>query len=148
MTNKNKIKGSKFERDFAQLMNDLVDDSNWKRVPGSGAIGTIVGETFLTGDINGKVTSMEKTFKVEAKVGYGGATQLTLKKEWLDKIREEADNAYAIPMLACKFLGARKGVRTFIVLEPKVFAHFINVITDTKNENERLLQKLEDIRES
>jgi len=138
MVNKQKIKGTTFERDMTEILNELVHNSSWKRVPGSGAIGTIIGEPFLTGDINGSVASIEKTFKAEAKVGYGGATQFALKKEWLDKIREEADGAYAIPLLVGKFSGSRGGVKSFVVLEPEVFAYLLNKITELTSEVERL----------
>ena len=143
MTNKQKVKGTTFERDMTKMLNELVEDSTWKRVPGSGAIGTIVKEPFLTGDINGRVISIEKTFKAEAKVGYGGATQFALKKEWLDKIREEADGAYAIPLLLGKFSGSRGGVKSFVVLEPEVFAYLLNKITELSNEVASLMEEQE-----
>lgn len=140
MSSPQKIKGTKFERDISEWLTENVKGSRWKRVPGSGAIGTIVGEAFLTGDVNGVVDSVGKKFKVEAKVGYGGAKQFTLKKEWLEKIREEADSSYAIPMLAGKFSGSRSNVRMFVVLETEVFAELLNMITDKDNEI-KLLQE-------
>src|SRR5690349_17137703 len=88
---KNKVKGTTFERLVVEILNLLVRDSEWKRIPGSGALGTILGEPLLTSDIVGKVKRIPKKFKVEAKVGYGGAKMFTLKKEWLDKVRMEAD---------------------------------------------------------
>ena len=109
MVGKAKRKGTDFERLAVELLNKLIKKSNWKRVAGSGAIGTIMDEPLLQSDISGYINALPKRFKVEAKVGYGGATQLSLKKEWLDKVAEEASNSYAYPMLIGKFSGARTG---------------------------------------
>lgn len=125
-----KIKGSDFERLAVELLNAKVDKSEWRRIPGSGAIGTFLKEPLLTADIKGTVESLAKKFRMEAKVGYGGKTQFALKKEWLDKIREEADSNYAIPALIGKFSGAREGVKVFVVLDIDVFAELLNKITE------------------
>lgn len=126
---KNKVKGNTFERFAVELLNELIRDSEWKRVPGSGALGTALGEPLLTSDIVGKVERIPKRFKVEAKVGYGGETQFTLKKEWLDKVRMEADATYSTPFLIGKFSGARQGVKVFTVMDVEVFAALINHIS-------------------
>ena len=135
MSNPNKIKGIAFENLAAELLNKLVKKSNWKRVIGSGAFGTIMHEPGLISDVKGKVDSIPQEFKVECKVGYNnskleGVKQFTLKKEWLDKVRQEANQSYAIPMFMGKFLGAREGVKVFVVLDVKVFADLINRITE------------------
>lgn len=130
MTNKNKIKGSTFERFATDLFNRFVKRSAWKRVPGSGMLGTLLGEPLLTSDITGKVQAIPRKFNVEAKVGYGGETQFVLKKEWLDKVKQEADSNFGIPMLVGKFSGAREGVKVFVVLDIQTFADLINMITD------------------
>jgi len=134
MTNPQKIKGTAFERLATEILNEKIRKSDWKRIPGSGAIGTILDEPLLTSDIRGKVDSIPKEFKVEAKVGYGGKTQFALKKLWLDKVREESDNSFGIPMLVGKFSGARDGVKVFVVLDIDVFADLINNITDLQEE--------------
>lgn len=130
MSNPQKIKGSTFERDAVDLLNQKVKKSTWKRIPGSGALGTILGEPSLTSDIKGSVESIPKKFSVEAKVGYGGATQFTLKKEWLDKVKQEALANFGIPMLIGKFSGARDGVKVFVVLDLDTFSELINTITE------------------
>jgi len=142
MPNKAKIKGSQFERDAVDILNRIVKNSNWRRIPGSGAIGTFLSEPLLTSDIRGRVASMLKEFKVEAKVGYNSSTdkeikQFTLKKEWLDKVRKESDASYGIPMLIGKFSGAREGVKVFVVLDVETFADLINRITDLYEEEEK-----------
>jgi hypothetical protein len=143
MPSPQKIKGSQFERDAAEILNRLINKSFWKRVAGSGALGTIMHEPSLNSDVKGKVNSIPKEFKVECKVGYNnskteGVKQFTLKKEWLDKVRQEADNSYGIPILMGKFLGAREGVRVFVTMDVEVFADLLNRITELKEENDKL----------
>jgi len=73
---------------------------------------------------------LNRPVRIECKVGYGGNTQLTVKKEWIDKIKKEAENSYSYPMLACKFLGARKseGVKYFVILDFDTFVDIINYV--------------------
>jgi hypothetical protein len=125
-----KQKGSNFEREVAKLLQEVIHNSEWKRIPSSGAIGTIMIEPLLTGDLQGKVDLFPKKFKGEAKCGYGGSKQFTLKKEWLDKVIEEAENNYSVPFLVGKFSGARAGVQEFIVLDIDTFATLINMYTE------------------
>lgn len=126
---KNKVKGTGFERLAVEILNTLIEDSTWKRIPGSGAMGTSLGEPLLTSDIVGKVDSIPKKFKVEAKVGYGGAKQFALKKEWLDKVSMEAKASFSTPLLIGKFSGAREGVKVFVAMDVEEFAALINHIT-------------------
>lgn len=138
MSNPMKKKGSDFERLAVEIFNNIIDNSKWKRIPGSGAIGTSLEEPLLTSDIVGIVDALPKRFKVEAKVGYGGATQFTLKKDWLDKIRLEADATFSIPMLVGKFSGAREGTKVFVVLDVGTFAALINHITKLQDQLDNL----------
>lgn len=148
---KNKVKGSNFERDAVEILNTIVKGSEWKRIPGSGALGTALGEPLLTSDIVGKVHKIPKRFKVEAKVGYGGKTQFALKKEWLDKVRMEADATFSTPILIGKFSGAREGVRVFTVMDVEVFAALLNHITKLQEEIDKMAkateQFIEDVKE-
>lgn len=139
MPNPQKRKGSDFERLAVEILNSLIMDSDWKRIPGSGALGTILGEPILTSDIVGKVKSIPKRFKVEAKVGYNTSKdrevkQFTLKKEWLDKIRMEALQSFSLPFLIGKFSGAREGTKVFVVMDVEDFSSIINHITKLQNE--------------
>lgn len=129
MPNAQKRKGSDWERQAVEILNANIKGGIFKRIPGSGAIGTFLNEPMLTSDISGKVDSFEKDFKIEAKVGYGSATQFTMKKLWLDKVKEEAANSYGIPLLAGKFSGAREGVKGFIVMDIDTFCELINKVT-------------------
>jgi hypothetical protein len=128
--NKSKRKGNDWERQATDILNANIKRSRFKRIPGSGMIGTILEEPMLTSDIKGKVDSLEKEFKIEAKVGYGSATQFTMKKLWLDKVKEEADANYGIPLLVGKFSGAREGVRAFVVMDLDTFCNLINTLTE------------------
>lgn len=143
MSNPQKIKGSNFERLAAEIMNKLVKKSIWKRVAGSGALGTIMGEPTLASDVKGKMEALPYEFKVECKVGYntskdGGVKQFTLKKDWLDKVKLEADRSYSVPMLMGKFLGAKEGVKVFVVMDVEEFTKLLNKITELYEENGKL----------
>jgi hypothetical protein len=130
MPNPQKRKGSDWERQAVEILNANIKRGVFKRIPGSGAIGTILHEPMLTSDVKGKVESLEKEFKIECKVGYGSATQFTMKKLWLDKVREESDASYGIPLLMGKFSGAREGVKSFVVMDIDTFCELINKLTE------------------
>lgn len=137
MTNKNKRKGSDWERQLVDLLNENLD-GKFKRVPGSGAMGTLLNEGRLTGDVVGKVNGLSKELRIECKTGYGGSKQLTIQKEWLDKIGEEAGNTFAFPLLVAKFSGARSGVKDFVVMDIDVFIELLNIVTLLdKGQNEK-----------
>jgi len=135
-------KGSQWERDAAKILAEKLD-GEFKRIPGSGAIGTILEEPHLTADIIGSVRSIANQFKIEAKVGYGGEKQFALKKEWLDKIKKEAEAGYAIPMLVGKFSGSREGVQVFMVLDIDSFARIIRAFNEMYDEVVELHQRYE-----
>jgi hypothetical protein len=134
MVFKSKQKGNLFEKDAVDLLNKKIKGALFKKIPGSGAIGTAMDEPLLTGDLTGRVDNISKKFKVEAKVGYNSSTnkevkQFTLKKEWLDKIVMEANNNFSTPFLIGKFSGVRSGVSVFVVLDIDTFAELINTIS-------------------
>ena len=134
-----KNKGSGYERDLVKHLNEKVNAGNFKRIPGSGAIGTNMGESMLTGDITGKVSGLPKPLKIEAKVGYGGEKQLAFKREWLNKIMQEAQLNYSMPVVICKFSGARRadGVQEFVALDIDTFIYLLNLISDLDEELKR-----------
>ena len=135
MVNKEKRKGTDWERQLVDLILNRVEKSKAKRIAGSGALGTALEEPALTGDVILEFPGFSKKFRVECKVGYGGNKQLTVKKEWFDKINEEAKSSYSIPMLACKFLDAREnGVKYFVALDINTFCDIINYVNDLKKE--------------
>ena len=144
-----KRKGSDWEREVVKILPEVINDSEWKRIASSGAIGTYIGEPLLCGDIKGEVKGFPKKFRGEAKVGYGGAKQFALKKIWIDKIIEEANNTYSFPFLIGKFSGARSGANIFVVLDLESFASLINYIVDQNKELGELhdKQKLDTVKE-
>jgi Holliday junction resolvase len=135
-------KGNQWERDLAKLLNEKLVDSTWKRIPGSGALGTQLGMGELTSDIVGTLPFTKKTVKIEAKVGYGGDKQFTLKKEWLDKVKMEAEQTFSIPVVGCKFSGSREGVKYFFVLDFDTFCDLMNLTTDLYQELTETIDKL------
>lgn len=134
-----KHKGSDWEREAVKLLNSNLK-GEFKKIPGSGAIGTTLNESSLTGDVVGKLPFLSKKLKIECKVGYGGSKQMALKKEWLDKIVSESNLAMSFPMLFGKFSGARSGVKYFVVFD---FDTFVEIFSKA-GENKELLDKLYD----
>lgn len=101
MVNKQKIKGTKWETDLVKLLEPHAEYV--KRIPGSGALGTTLKESGLTGDVKLKYKFLPKEFKIEAKTGYGGATQMAVQRGWMAKVREEAKANNSIPAVSFKF---------------------------------------------
>lgn len=108
--------------------------SEFKKTPSSGALGTIVGEPNFTGDVRGRVFGVPQKIKIEAKVGYGGAKQMTVYKEWFDKIAEEAAQDYSLPMVACRFSGSRGGVENFVAMDLDIFIKLMNLISQMQED--------------
>jgi len=131
MVNKKKIKGSNFEREVVEKMEELIPDSTWKRVPGSGAMGTTMGEGLLMADVIGDVPGFFRKFRGECKAGYNHSSdkevkQFTLYKEWFDKIKMEASKTYSFPLLFGKLSGSRTGVKIFVAMDIEDFALLMN----------------------
>jgi Holliday junction resolvase len=101
MVNKNKIKGSKWERDAIKQLAPHARSA--KRIPGSGALGTILMESRLTSDGIVEYEFLPKPIKLEMKYGYGGSTQMTIKREWMEKVRKEALQTGALSAVLLKF---------------------------------------------
>lgn len=141
-----KKKGKRWEYDARDELNDMFP-STWKRIPSSGAIGTIVEIPHLTGDLIGKYDFIPHLFRAECKVGYGGKS-MTIQKEWFDKIRKEAEENYNnLPCVLIKFDGSREGVRYFIGLDFQAWFDLLKWIEGIHNENVELYEKLEKLKE-
>lgn len=153
MTNKQKIKGTDFENQVVDFLNKHIENSFWKRVVGSGAIGTQMGEPLLTGDVKGEVEGFYKKFKGECKAGYNSSVnkeikQFTLKKEWLDKIKMEAEALHAFPLLFGKFSGARTGVKQFVVMDINNFVEIINEYLELKEDYDAVFVALQEAKKN
>jgi hypothetical protein len=140
VVNKQKQKGDAWERQVVDILNKRVKKSTWKRIVGSGSIGTLMNEPLLTGDIKGDIQSFYKKWRGECKTGYGGEKQFTLKKEWIDKINEEADLSNSIPFLVGKFLGAKIGAKHFVVLDLETFITLLNEYTELKEDYDKVFE--------
>jgi hypothetical protein len=150
-----KRSGTYFEDSVAEWFDELPGVTA-KRVYGSGAFGTMSREPRLMGDVYIRWDQLDKPIIAECKFGYGGKTQLTVKKEWVDKIVEEALAAGRYPALIFKFKGARGGNSKMICFtwdtwkemmgyfDSKVrslvemISYFDNRIHDLEVENEKL----------
>jgi len=139
-----KRKGANYERKVVRYINSKLKNGKFKKVAGSGAIGTIEGEPYLMGDINGIVEGFNRRFKLEAKVGYGGSKQIALKKIWLDKIKEQAEYTQAIPAVICRFSNARSGVEEFVAMDLDDFIDLLNYVTQKEEIIQFLTQELEE----
>jgi hypothetical protein len=140
--NRSKIKGDKFERDAAKMLSE--NGAIFKRVPGSGSIGTNLGMASLTGDLQGHYPWFRRDFRLEAKVGYGTSKQMTLKREWFTKIRDQAalDNKY--PAVVIKFndvTGGDIGSATAICFNLDVWNQLMSDIKELNDEYTVLLEK-------
>ncbi len=140
MVNKQKQKGSRWERDVVDLFNEHIG-GEWKRIPTSGAIGTLLNESKLTGDVVGRVDYISLPFKLEAKVGYGGADQLTIKREWLEKIKREAEADHSYPALVAKFSGSRGDIKHMIIFDFETFVKLMEEIEGLYEEASKLYEK-------
>jgi hypothetical protein len=136
MVNKNKVKGSQWERDAAELLNREFPNT-WKRIAMSGALGTILEIPSLQGDVTGKYSFFPIKFLAEAKVGYGGV-QMKIEKEWFDKIKEQASHSYSLPVVLLKFEKARTGVRHVICMDFETWNKIMSEMEDLKNELVRI----------
>lgn len=141
---KSKDKGKRWERDAVMVLNERFP-ATWKRVPGSGALGTLLNIDDLRGDLIGRYYFLPFKIRGEAKTGYGGATQLAVKREWFEKIREEAESGLPaeLPMLICKYSGSRDRTKHFIALDFDAFNTLLEAYEEMYQENIRLREKLE-----
>ncbi len=140
MVNKNKIKGTRWERDAVKILNKNFPDV-WKRIPGSGAIGTILDMPILKGDLSGKYPFLPKRFVAEAKVGYGG-TQMTVSKEWFDKIKLEAEQNFSLPLVLLKFEKATAGVKHIVAMDIDTWDELLAYIDELKKDLDTSYERL------
>ncbi len=143
-----KRKGSDFERWLAKRLSELLEDSFWKRVPGSGALGTQLRESLLAGDVYGYLRDdlREFAFVFESKYGYGGKNQVSFKRGWIEQAKENQQQRGPdfIPAIAFKFKEAKKN-NTVICFELSDFVELLNRIVRLKDEYEIVVNDLNNI---
>jgi len=88
--------GKRWERQVAKELDG-------KRQPSSGAFGTLTKDAKLTGDVVVPIPWLSRALHVECKYGYGSSKSISVKRDWLVKVRKEADLARRYPALALKF---------------------------------------------
>ncbi len=130
--NRQRRKGSNWEREFVKLISQIPGCSA-KRIAMSGAIGTYLEEPALMGDVIFVVDDFPKKFRVECKSGYG-VNQITLKREWFDKIKKEAEKSYSVPLLALKFSNVREkdATKYVIAMDFDTFVYLIQFLISLK----------------
>lgn len=142
MANPSKQKGYRWEKEAEEILNKDFPGT-WKRIPGSGAFGTVMNINSLTGDLLGNYSFFPFMIRAENKVGYGGK-EMTVKKEWFDKIREEAGkNFNEIPCVLIKFDNSRSGVRYAILFDFDAWRGILNFVNDMYIENTALREIIE-----
>ncbi|MGQ9644214.1 MAG: putative PDDEXK endonuclease, partial [Ignavibacterium sp.] len=124
-----KQKGKSWERELVELLSKIPKCAA-RRIAGSGAFGTQLNEPTLMGDVILAVDDLPKKFRIECKVGYGNEHQMTIKREWFDKIRQEAENSYSIPLVALKLSGVREknATKYIIAMDLDTFIWLISYI--------------------
>ena len=100
-------KGKRWEREVANNLS--VNAGEWKRIPGSGAIGSTTGDATLQGDVVGRYPWWHRPIRAEAKYGYGTSSRLQILRDWIIKIREQSRGSNSLPCLLLKFKNVTTG---------------------------------------
>ena len=138
-----KRSGTYFENQVEDYFDEMPNVTA-KRIIGSGAFGTISREPRLLGDVYINWTYLDKPILAECKFGYaqGGKKQVTVKKEWFDKVTEEAEIAGRYPAVIFRFKGSRGNNSRIIALSwetmQEIANYFERRIDKLEVENERL----------
>jgi hypothetical protein len=130
---KSKNSGRNFEYMTEDFFN--TDISKARRIIGSGAFGVISREPRLLGDVHIKFDILNKPILAEAKWGYGGPTQITLKREWVEKIIQQSEVAGKYPALIFKFKGARGKSAKMIAFDWETFIEIMRTLTKKFEDN-------------
>jgi len=123
-----KDSGTYFERMTEDFFSQ--DGVSAKRIIGSGALGKIMKDPTLLGDVRISYPILAKDILADCKFGYGGLTQLTLKKLWFDKIEEEAKLTNKFPAMIGKFKGARGKNSRFIAFSWETWKELMESLSD------------------
>ena len=141
MSNPQKEKGTRWERDAVKLLNEAFPGT-WKRIVMSGAIGTQLGMPILKPDAIGEYKHLSRKLVGECKVGYGGK-QMAIKKEWFDKIKEIAEENFALPVVILKFEKSWTGVKHIICVDFETWDELMQEIAEMYHELLNVYEVLE-----
>lgn len=126
-----KDSGTYFERSVQKQFGEQEAVSFAKRIVGSGAFGTITRNANLFGDVHIEYKVLDRPILAECKFGYGGQKQLTVKKEWIEKIIAEAILANKYPALIVKFKGSRGPASKLIMFTWETWNEMLDRLTKT-----------------
>lgn len=92
LTNSQKKEGISFENRGAKKYSQAVKHSKdaARRQIGSGAFGGMLGDVITEEELTSSISEFKERGGVDAR----GKKQITIKKEWLDKLKEEADHMH------------------------------------------------------
>lgn len=141
-------KGKRWEREASKYLSKYGGD--WNRIPGSGAMASQLGDASLGSDMVGRYPWWTKNLRGEAKYGYGGSKQMTLKRGWITKNREEAAAARDWPCLVLKFKGVTGGdieSAKLICFNFDTWLAMMYELQELYEENIKLLERLENVEE-
>jgi len=86
----------------------------------------------LKGDLRGRYSFLSRPLLGECKVGYGGKV-MTIKKEWFDKIAQEASESYSLPVVLLKFEQSRSGTKHVICMDFEVWNQIMKELEECIN---------------
>jgi hypothetical protein len=133
-------KGKRWEREAAN--NLTKGEGQWKRVPGSGALGSRIGDASLKGDAVGRYPWWRRPFRAEAKYGYGTSRQMQLQRAWVQKIRDQSKGSDSLPCLLLKFKNVTTGDPSakLIVFDFETWNKMMDSLAELWEEHLKLLE--------
>lgn len=126
--------GLQFEQDGANRYSKAVKNGQdaARRQPGSGAMAHALGDVITSEEL----TSAIAEFKERGSVTKSGAKSISIKKEWLDKLEEEAiamkRDYYFLPF---RYTGSDKD---YLVIEYEMLMGYLETIHALLAENKKL----------
>lgn len=131
-------KGLQFEQDGANRYTKAVRSGQdaARRQPGSGAMAHALGDVITSEELTAAIAE----FKERSSTTKAGAKSISIKKEWLDKLADEAavmDRDYYF--LPFRYTGSKKD---YLVMEYDMLMGYIETIHYLNEENKRLRGEL------
>jgi len=136
-----KRKGTRWENEVVKILDD-EGGGEWRRIPGSGAMAHFLKDASFNSDVVGVYPWWNKEIRGECKYGYGTDKSMSVKREWITKIREEAKESRAFPCLLIKFKNVRDDPNTAKLICFN-FDTWIELMEEVNDVYEELLERLE-----